>query len=277
MYEWLDQWREQDGSIPRGGVTGWPLILFSSSKQGEFMAHAGAGYAEPYTAFPSVVATPNCMRPALQAGYRAAITSTSPLASLTLIHADQTEDYKAMAGGVQRCVELFEYMKEDRVVGRRILPPAEVNVQDMEQLTKWISENHYTAYHWAATCKSGLEGAVADSHFRVRTVASKGKPSPTAIIPNLRIGSAAALPELPEANPHLSITAFSIALADVISREQAAGLKIPYKKPIQLNKANEDLSHNNKNGGFVLRNSGQATPNLANVAKEYAAAWSKNH
>jgi hypothetical protein len=55
-----------------------------------------------------------------------------------------------------------------------------------------------------STCRVG---PVADEHFRLRGV--KG----------IRIGSGAVLPEIPEANPHLTISAFSVALAYSVLKE----------------------------------------------------------
>jgi choline dehydrogenase-like flavoprotein len=57
-----------------------------------------------------------------------------------------------------------------------------------------------------STASAGVTGSVADEHFKVRGVSG------------LRVGSGASLPEIPGPNPHLTITAFALALAhDVIS------------------------------------------------------------
>ena len=70
-------------------------------------------------------------------------------------------------------------------------------------------------YHWSSTCKAGLEGigTVADEKFRVRC-------SESGVIDNLFVGSAASLPEITEPNPHLTITAFSVALAEELLKSR---------------------------------------------------------
>lgn len=112
LWEWIFS---DENSLPRGGVNGWPLVLFDAGtdpKTGEkvdFMAHFGAGFAEPYTAFPSVVASPNVMRPSLESdgGYRAVITSTNPRDSMTLWHNEQAKDYHSMALAIQQIEKVF--------------------------------------------------------------------------------------------------------------------------------------------------------------------------
>jgi choline dehydrogenase-like flavoprotein len=299
MYEWLDRWLVDHSSdntntgtesktLPRGGATGWPLILFSQAVNNDavnsgdanisFMAHAGAGYAEPYTAFPSVVMTPNCMRPDDNAGYYAHITSKNPFASMTLTHLYQDRDYTIMAYGVQRCIELFEYMAKENIVGKRILPPSDIDIDNIEALKHWIASNHFTAFHWACTCQSGRYGRVADEYFRVRTNTGSKNTTSTGVISNLRVGSAAALPEVAEANPHLSITAFSIALAYVVCKELAVKKGVRNGNIVinELNKARKDLEMNK--GKFILRNPGEETPKeVRKVAEEYAKKWLERH
>lgn len=58
---------------------------------------------------------------------------------------------------------------------------------------------------------------MADAQFRVRRSTCPGDDS---IVNNLRVGSGASLPELSEANPHLSITAFAIAAAHAVFQTQ---------------------------------------------------------
>jgi hypothetical protein len=67
------------------------------------MAHMGAGYAEPYTDFPTVVCTPNCIRPDLATGFKLQIASMRPGDSLRMVHAEQVADWEAMAKGACRC------------------------------------------------------------------------------------------------------------------------------------------------------------------------------
>ena len=55
------------------------------------------------------------------------------------------------------------------------------------------------------------------------------------VVSNLRVGSAASLPELSEANPHLTISAFSIALAEEFVRTRAEKLGLEsYSLPPDL-------------------------------------------
>lgn len=57
-----------------------------------------------------------------------------------------------------------------------------------------------------STTAAGINSGVADEHFKVRGVTG------------LRVGSGASLPEIPGPNPHLTITAFALALAhDVVA------------------------------------------------------------
>jgi hypothetical protein len=96
---------------------GWPLVAFLPFPQNHLdlypsarpplssfmMAHMGAGYAEPYTDFPTVVCTPNCIRPDLATGFKLQIASMRPGDSLRMVHAEQVADWEAMAKGACRC------------------------------------------------------------------------------------------------------------------------------------------------------------------------------
>lgn len=115
-------------------------------------------------------------------------------------------------------VSMFDTLKSAStpMVGNRIEPPLELDLNNESALNEWIGLHLGTAYHWMSTCKSGLNGSVADENFCVRGVSG------------LRVGSGAALPEIPEANPHLTITAFGLALSHAILKDQLTdlGLKI---------------------------------------------------
>jgi choline dehydrogenase-like flavoprotein len=196
-YEWLPQWTEQNGKTPRGGPMAWPIVMFIDDG---VMAHFGIS-PPPYGGN-EVTATPNCMRPDPTAGFRAVIQSTDPLVPIQVIHADPIRDMKTLIRGVKKTVSVMDVLQANNIVGKRISPAA----LDDKSIEQYIRSNANTAFHWMSTCKAGVDASttVADEKFRVRGV--KG----------LRIGSGAVLPEITEANPHLTISAFSIALAYAI-------------------------------------------------------------
>lgn len=287
MYEWI----KEEKDLPRGGVNGWPLVVFATTqpeektkKTLEFMTHFGAGYAEPYTAFPSVLATPNCMQPNLNTGYLATINSTRPNDILLLTHLDQREDWEVIAKGIQQMEKVFAQAQKDNLVGKRLLPPPEVNMNDLQDVTEYVKENHFTVFHWACTTRAGKnpEIAAADEHFRIRkslssclgesTNSCSKKDSKPEVICNLRVGSAASLPELSEANPHLSIGAFSFALAHEMVK---SFLNDPTAEPKELKKAEDSLRATN--GQLSVRRDGEEYPLLGRVAVEYFAEWKREH
>jgi hypothetical protein len=263
-----------------------PLSTFS-------MAHVGAGFAEPYTDFPTVVFTPNCIRPDMSAGFRAQITSTRPEDSLRVIHAEQTADWEAMAKGVLSSIAVMEHLRAQGIVGKRLEP---VFDPAADQLVAWIRENHFSAFHWGCTCQAGVNGRVADEHFRVRDTQSTTKEG--SVVRNLLVGSAASLPELPDANPHLTITAFSVALAEELVTVQAQRRNVAYRQPAELRVALRDVrtaaakakaktetvyaddgAYAAQHRGAVLtaRRPGEEYPDLSRVAAEHYCAWLKEH
>mmetsp|Transcript_54169 Transcript_54169/g.106998 ORF Transcript_54169/g.106998 Transcript_54169/m.106998 type:complete len:689 (-) Transcript_54169:133-2199(-) len=301
LYEWLDHWNVPGTNAPpRGGIMGWPLIaflnfpanhreLFPSTEEPHsafMMGHFGAGYAEPYTDFPTVVCTPNCIRPDMSAGFRAQILSTRPADSLRVVHADQSADWAAIAKGVLSTVNMMEHLREKGLVGNRLQPDFDLKP---ELLVEWIKENHFTAFHWACTCQAGVRGRVADQRFRVRNAPLTADVSAAAlasaddkpdgrykgVIQNLLVGSAAALPELPDANPHLTITAFSVALAEELVKTQAERRRCAYQSPSELRRAVTEVYR--AGGGVTVREPGQEYPNLSRVAAEHYKAWQEAH
>ncbi len=146
------------------------------------------------------------------------IASQDPRASSRVVHRDLNADLKVLVEGVQQMVGLFEVLRKYGVVGERLDPPPEIDLRNEAQVIEWIltSGNLNTVFHWALTCRAGLNALVADEQFRVRAPdAEEG------VVHNLRVGSAAALTEISESNPHLTISAFSAALAESLVREQA--------------------------------------------------------
>jgi len=304
MYEWLDKWNLSDNELPRGGVMGWPLGAFfnflpenanlltedpeQKNRNTFSMGHFGAGLCEPYTDFPTVVCTPNCPRPDLRAGYRAQITSIDPTQSLRVIHAEQRQDWETLAQGVYATVRMFEYLQSRGVVGQRLEPSIDLSLSNSEELVQWIRENHFTVFHWACTCKAGVNGAVADAHFRVRHSLPT---SPEGVVANLRVGSAACLPDMPDANPHLTITAFAFALAEELARTQATRKQKVFNSPRELRQAALDLdsraaslADNYSRAELVaqqkllqIRRAGEEQPNLFEIATQHFEKWRQEH
>ena len=290
LYEWLHKWDDARGVATKGGVHGWPLVLYStltdehrggvpsgSSDSAEpiMQAHMGAGNAEPYTSDTAVVISPNCVRPDPRAGFRVHISSPTDLHApahvLWASAAEMRGDYENMARGVRRTVQLFERLREAGIVGRRIEPPAEVDLLDTDRLVEHIAKFHGSAFHWMCTCRAGAQDGVVDESFRVRT----GTGASAGPIANLRVGSGASLPEIPEGNPHLTITAFALALAlDVLrtrssnAHSSAAGSAA---LPASLQRAQQTLRASA--GTLVTRAPGQESPCLAEVASKHVAAW----
>lgn len=238
IYEWLDKWNNLDGSIPFPTM-GWPVVAFGQSKSQLYQAHIGAGYAEPYTSLPSFVVTPAVTSPdiSLNAGYRVQITSKDPSKACLLIQGDHTKDIQALADGVYHLSALVEPLIEQGLVGPKIYPPFDLSCENHQKLLDWIKMNHWTVYHWASTAQCGKHGRVADEFFRVRC-------GPNTIIDNLLVGSAACLPELSEANPHLTVTAFAIALAEEMYRRSCKTLGMPFQMPSEIIQARQDWSMN---------------------------------
>lgn len=109
-----------------------------------------------------------------------------------------------------------------------------------------------------------IYGTVADAAFRFRAGANQH-------VENLRVGSRAALPEIPEANPHVSIAAFSIGQADLMFREQLRPRGLPEKEPDSMSRAREARAA--AAGNPVIRRPGEELPRLWDIAKAHRAAW----
>lgn len=65
------KWNEPDGKPPRGGPMAWPVVMFFGD---DIMAHFGIS-PPPYGGSDEVTATPNCMCPSYESGFRAQISS----------------------------------------------------------------------------------------------------------------------------------------------------------------------------------------------------------
>jgi choline dehydrogenase-like flavoprotein len=209
----------------------------------------------------------------------------------------------AVVAGVLSAVQLMEELRTKGVLGRRLAPPYEVlnaGPLDSQKLVEWVRENHFTAYHWASTCQAGVQGRVADQRFRVRDSAGLNANSTKSntsgvsekgveqgryegVVRNLLVGSAASLPELPDANPHLTITAFSVALAEELVRAQAARRGVRYAVPAELHRAageaqtsTQQQRKSDEQAPLVVRRPGQEVPAVGQVAAEHYEAWKRS-
>jgi choline dehydrogenase-like flavoprotein len=230
----------------------------------------------------SVVMTPSCINPDPNAGFRAHIMSIDPNKNLKVLHEDQTKDIDVMRRGVLKSIQLMESLKENNLVGNRLLPPLDIDVlNDKDKLMGWIKNNHWTVFHWTSTCKAGLLGDVADEKFRLRgNIINDNNYNNMIrrIVSNIYVGSAACLPEIPEANPHLTITAFSIALSEELLKKQFNNANRKYEKPVELVRANINISkQDNDHFSTIIRRSGEESPKVCNIAKEYSKKWDENH
>ena len=286
VHEWLDRWNTAEGDVPKGGAHGWPLVLYSSflpelariygdgaHLSGYYQAHFGAGYAEPYTESPSVVATPNCLRPlhTEQGGYRLFIQSTDPSTSFLLKQGNHRKDLETIALGAFSVSKIFNQLHRDGIVGKQLEPPFAISEENKERLVAWIKENHYTVFHWACTCQAGRHGRVADERFRLRTRREVGE-----VISNLFLGSAAALPEVSENNPHLTISAFSVALAEELTRSlaQTHGRDYGRMRLLETTRAAHEVK---AAAGVTIRRAGEERPAMISLARDYIDSWEREN
>jgi choline dehydrogenase len=217
LYGWNDKWNEPDGHLPKGGPMAWPLVIFFGND--EVMAHFGIS-PPPYGG-KEITITPNCMRPNPDAGFRVCITSKDPTVPAKLVHASADEyeqDFQTLARGIKTTVKTFDPL-QGNLFGPRIAPSDDV-LKDDKKLMEYVKNHLGTAYHWMSTCKAGAAGSVADEKFRVRGVE------------RLRVGSGACLPEIPVANPHLTISAMSIAMAKTIRQDNIEYYERKSRPPI---------------------------------------------
>ena len=279
LYDWMPGL-----NVPRGGVMGWPISLFLSTppddstsqhgthKRNSFVqCHFGAGCAEPYTNDTAVVCTPSCIEPDHDAGFRIRLISKDPQRAVELVHADQTADLNALYNGLVRASEVCRPLQTAGLAGRRISPPESINLHNKSTVLDWIRDNHFTVFHWACTCPAGVYGRVADQYFRVRI--NRGVTTPSDVIKNLFVGSAASLPDLPEANPHLTVSAFSFALAESMLNEicNRQGL-LPFE-PEELRAARLILQNSNNNMTLTTVSPTNEKPSLSAVATLHQKEW----
>lgn len=203
-------------------------------------------------------------------GYRVMLKSSSPTESCLVLQGDHHRDIETLAQGVIATTRLCEQLVKQNIIGQQLQPPFDVNdIGNKDKLIDWIKHNHFTVFHWGCTCQAGINGKVCDETFRL-----KRHNIDNTVVPNLFIGSAASLPELPEANPHLTITAFTIALAEVLSKRKASIHGINYSEPIELSIAKKDLL--NSNGLITIRREGEEVPSLLNHASLHYHKYHKD-
>ena len=285
LYEWVgDKYNDENGEIPHITM-GWPLILFGTfrpelkflfdkggSSKGStaaegFLAHFGAGYCDPYTDFPAIAVTPSCILPDMseEGGFRVQITDKSPHKATMVVQGDHRRDIEAMAQGMYALTGVFEKLREKGIVGKQLFPPFPIIPQNRDRLCEWIKRNHWTVFHWACSTQAGRNGRVADENFRV-LVDNQSRET----LKNVRVGSASALPELPESNPSLSVCAFSLMLADRVVQSRAEKLGLTYNTPTELVKARQKLSFNN--GVTKISRTGQETPSMKSIVEKHSNA-----
>lgn len=285
LYEWKgEKYNDENGEIPNVTM-GWPLILFGTfrpelkflfdkggSSKGStaaegFLAHFGAGYCDPYTDFPSVAVTPSCIVPDMseEGGFRVQIQDKSPHKATMVVQGDHRRDIQAMAQGMYALTGAFEKLREKGVVGKQLEPPFPIIPENKDRLCEWIKRNHWTVFHWACSTQAGRNGRVANENFHVLVDKTSRE-----VLANLRVGSASALPELPESNPSLSVCAFSLMLADKVVQTRAEKLGLKYTMPIELLKAKQKLSFNN--GVTQISRTGQEFPSMKNIVEDHSNA-----
>ena len=288
LYEWNA--KKFGAVVPKGGAMGWPLVLFADivkTNGNTFtQCHFGAGNAEPYTSDPAVVVTPNCTRPDPEGGFKATIKHRDALvcvgkgippaeAVMNVVHSDGDKDTEMLAVAVKRVDSLMQHLHRKGLVGKRFEPPIEADpAQDVfnndKLLKNWIKHGTWTVYHWCSTCKAGKgkHGHVADEKFRVRL-------DKTDVIENLYVSSASCLPEIPEANPHLSVTAFSVALADGLVQKYQMDLLGKSSPPAMMVEAQKGAV--GMAGDLPCRSPGEEDPSLHKTATSYSAAYDACH
>jgi hypothetical protein len=160
------------------------------------LCYFGAGYAEPYADVPSAVITPNCTVPDMMAGFNVQINDKTPTAPLHVKHNEQVTDLEFLVVAFRRVDSLMSVLRDKNL--SRIYPANDIlHIDQDKELKKWIRVGRRITGH-VRVVLSSWTWKCCDEHFRVR----RGDHS---VFPDLYVGSAACLPQIPECNPHLSI------------------------------------------------------------------------
>lgn len=101
---------------------------------------------------------------------------------------------------------------------------------------------------------------MADENFRVLTDKETRE-----TISNVRVGSASAMFELPEANPSFSICAITLCLADRILETRSQKLGLKYSMPSEIVKAEQQYLDNSK--VLQISRDGEQVPNVREVCE----------
>jgi choline dehydrogenase-like flavoprotein len=261
VYKWNNKYRQPPhNELPRGGPMGWPVALFPMLDQDStfFMAHLGIS-PPPYGGG-DVTATPNCPNPDSKEGIRVFIRSLNPNEPTTIVHEECTKDFDFLHKALRKTITIFDVLQQSGVVGPRVEPPLSLDLNDKRAVKKWMSTHIATVYHWMSTCKAGIDPktTVANEKFLVR----RG----SGVISNLWIGSGAVLPEITEANPHITISAFSIALAHEILKTMHEDIT-----PLDLLRARNDYLSCDffDDPKLQIRRVTQVRPDLWPIAEEH--------
>lgn len=256
------------GTMPAGGVMGWALGIFKSLPGLEQIMQAHFSIAgPPYDDEVTVVGTPNNTKPDQHKGYRVQIQSPSSDEAAVLKYEYSSHEREVFLKGLREMVGMFEKLKEAGLVGERVAPPRDIDLDDDNALWSWIHDNKHTAYHWLGTCKAGLRGkvtpgSVVDETFRLRTGTDQEK-----VVDNLFLSSAAVLPFPPTANPHVTIQSFAVAEAWQAFQHMAKIRGIHAQLPQELQTARSQLKSDK--GQLRVRGPGEEKPNIGQVAKRY--------
>ena len=243
-------------ATPTGGCTSWPCIWIGGQ---HFLAHIGVS-APPYNTTFGLVLTPNLQTPSerFEVKLLGGDKNNNPLQELQVVWENPGKDFPALSAAYRRGVALMSDLENAGVVGPRTFPPLSDDVSDDATLRRLFSEHGGTAFHWA--CTTAVDAAdpesAADGSFKVRGISG------------VRVASAAALPEIPPANPHFTITMLSLACADQIARDY---LGDKYVEAKHLQTARDNLRESK--GQFVRRAAGEEQPATMDLAFKMAKLW----
>lgn len=268
-YELPQKWMTENGKPPYGGPMDWPLLLFQdldAEDNSDVFSMCHFGISPPPYLRSDVLAAVNVTQPDDTEGFRVLIKSKDPSEQAQVVHSSHDNDFKIMSKGVEKTIQLFEVLKKHSVVGERVLPPENIDLNS-KAFDEWIRGNTGTVYHWMSTCKSGVNGSVADNNFRVRNGED--------FVKNLRVGSGASLPQISEANPHMTISIFSAILAHKLFNEQIRRHGAEALLPKDVREASEMVFRNHNK--VAIKGVDDVKPDLREVARAHAKLFSSQN
>ena len=181
----------------------------------------------------------------------------------SIVHEACDSDFEDLCRAVRKTIAIFDVLQREGVVGHRVEPPLDIDLNDKLCMKEWMKTNVGTVYHWMSTCKAGVDKirTVANEHFVVRN-------GLTGLVRNLRIGSGAVLPEISEANPHVTIATFSVALAHALFQDRLSQNNLQDVMPSDL--VSGQLSGRmNCDKEVLIRRVAEVRPDLWPIAKEH--------